>query len=111
MEFDVFEVLLCHAQYVAAVGEENVAPLTVFGHILIFTLLEVVELSFVVALYPTCLVEVDRLPPALGIVFMLKAILDDLKLQLAYGADDAAVVELVDEKLGNALVHQLFDAL
>ena len=53
----------------------------------------------------------DRLPPTLGVVFMLKAILDDLKLQLAYGADDAAVVELVDEKLGNALVHQLFDAL
>ena len=42
---------------------------------------------------------------------MQQAVLDDLKLQLSYCADDLAVIELVDKHLGNALVHQLFQTL
>ena len=51
------------------------------------------------------------LPAALGVVLVLQAILDDLKLQLSDGTDDAAVVELVDEHLRHTLVHELLDAL
>ena len=40
VEFNVFEVLLCHAQYISGVGKEHIAPLTVFCHILIFAFLE-----------------------------------------------------------------------
>ena len=36
--------------------------------------------------------------------------MDDLKLQLADGADDLAAVEFVDEKLSDAFVHELVDA-
>ena len=53
MEFDVLEVFLRHAQHIAAVGEEHVAPLTVLGHILVFALLEILQFLFVVRLYPT----------------------------------------------------------
>ena len=53
----------------------------------------------------------DGFPTALGVILILQTILDDLKLQLAYGADNLAVVELVDEQLGHTLVHQLVDTL
>ena len=53
----------------------------------------------------------DRLPAALGIVLVLQTVLDDLELQLTDGADNLAAVELVDEQLGDTLVHQLVDTL
>ncbi len=37
--------------------------------------------------------------------------MNNLKLQLSYGAYDASVVELIDEELGYSLVHKLRDAL
>ena len=52
-----------------------------------------------------------RFPTALGVVFILQAVLNHLELQLADGADNLAVVELIDEQLGHTLVHQLIDAL
>ena len=109
VELDVLKVLLCHAQHIAGVGEEDITAFYVLGHILILTLLEVFKFGCIITLYPASLVEMDGLPAALGIVLVLKAVLDDLKLQLTDGTDDTAVVELVDEHLCYALVHQLLD--
>ena len=53
----------------------------------------------------------DGLPTALGVVLVLQTILDNLKLQLTNGTDNLATIELVDEQLGNTLVHQLVDTL
>lgn len=53
----------------------------------------------------------DGLPAASCIVLMLQTILDNLKLELAYRANDATVVELVDKQLSHTLVHQLLQAL
>ena len=111
MELDMLEVLLRHRQHIAGVGQEHVAPLLILRHILILALLEVLQLLLVVALYPAGLIQMHGLPAALGVVLVLQSVLDHLKLQLADGADDLAVVELVDEQLGHALVHQLVDAL
>ena len=41
---------------------------------------------------------------------MLQTILDNLKLQLPHGADNLTAVELADEQLCNAFVHQLVNA-
>ena len=51
-----------------------------------------------------------RFPTALGVVFILQTVLNHLELQLTDGADNLAVVELIDEQLGHTLVHQLIDA-
>ena len=107
----MLEVLLRHRQHIAGVGEKHVASLLVLGHILVLTFLEVLQFCIVVALNPTSLIEMHRLPAALGVVFVLQTVLYHLKLQLSDSADNLAVVELVDEQLGHALVHQLVDAL
>ena len=52
-----------------------------------------------------------RLPAALGVVLVLQAVLDNLKLQLTHSAHDAAAVELVDEELRHTLVHELLQSL
>ena len=109
MELDVLKVLLSHAQHIAGVGEEDVASFNILCHVLILTLLEVVEFGCIITLYPASLVEMDGLPAALGVVLVLEAVLDDLKLQLTDGTDDTSIVELVDEHLCYALVHQLLD--
>ena len=111
MELDVLEVLLRHGEHVARVGQEDVAAFLVLGHVLVFAFFEVFQFCGVVALYPAGLVEVDGFPAATGIILVLQTILDDLELQLADGADNLATVELVDKQLGDALVHQLVDAL
>ena len=111
MELDVFEILLRHAQYIARIGQEYVAPFAVFGHILVLALLEILQFFGVVRLYPTGFVQVNGFPTAFGIVLILKSILDDFELKLAYRADDFAPIELVDEELCHAFVHQLFDTL
>ena len=41
VEFDMLEVLLCHAEHISTVGKEHVTSLPVFRHILVFALLEV----------------------------------------------------------------------
>jgi hypothetical protein len=110
VELDVLEVLLRHAQHVTAVCKEDITPLQVRCHILIFTLLEVVIFLFVVALNPACLVEMYWFPTAFGVVFIFQAVLDDLKLQLSDRSDDSPIVELIDEQLGYTFIHQLLDA-
>lgn len=111
MEANVFEVLLSHSQYVAGVGEKDVTVVTVFGHVLILALLEFFELGFVARFYlnPTGLVERNGLPAALCVVFVLEAVLNDLKLKLTYRADNLAAIELIGEELGYAFVHKLVD--
>lgn len=101
------EVLLGHSEDVAGVGEEYVATVAVESHVLVLAAFELSELGFVVALYPAGFVEADGLPAALGVVLVLKAILDDLELELAYGTDDLTAIELVDEELSHAFVHEL----
>ena len=111
METYIFEILLCHLQHIARVGKEDIASFTVFSHVLIFSLFEVFEFFLVVAFYPACFVEMYWLPTAFRIVLVLKSVLYDFKLQLAYGADDFTAVKLVDEKLCYAFVHKLANAL
>ena len=97
----MLEVLLGHRQHITRVGEEHITSFLVLGHILILALLEVLKFLRIVALYPTSLVEMHRLPTALGVVLILQTVLDDLKLQLTDGADDLTVVELIDEQLSH----------
>ena len=111
MEADVLEVLLCHGEHIAGVSEEDIASVLVLRHILILSLLETVKFLGIITLHPTGFVEMYRFPTALGVVFVLQTILDDLKLQLSHSADDAAVVELVDKHLCHTLVHQLLQTL
>lgn len=111
VELDVREVLLGHTQNVGGVGKEDVATLCVFGHVLIFTLLEVVKLGRIISLNPAGFVEMQRLPTAFRVVLMLQTVLDDLELQLTHSADDTSVVELVDKELGHTFVHELRDTL
>ena len=104
------EILLRHAQHITGVGQEDIPALYVLGHILVFPLLEVLQLGGVISFYPASFVQVDWLPTALGAILILQPVLDDLELQLAHGAHDTAPVELVDEKLGDALIHQLLQS-
>ena len=93
-------------QYIATVGKEHVAAFDILGHELILTLLECLQLGFVVALYPAGFVQAHGLPATLGVVLVLQAVLDNLELQLAHGADNLAAVELVHEELRHTLSHQ-----
>lgn len=105
MEIDGGEVRTGHLENVVGVGEEYVAAHGVGGHELVFALLEGFECFGVVAFNPAGFVERDRLPAALGPVFMEKSVLDNLKLKLAHSADNLASVELVDKQLCDTLVH------
>jgi len=110
MEAYVLEILLRHAQHITRVSEEHIAPLTVFRHILIFALLERLELAFVIAFHPARLVQMHWFPTTTSTILVLQAVLYDLKLQLSHRADNLSAVELVDKQLRNTLVHKLVDA-
>ena len=103
--------MLRHRQHVARVGKEYVASVAILCHILILALLELVEFLGVVALYPACLVQMNGFPAAFGVILVLQTILYNLKLQLSYGTDNLAAVELVDKQLSHTLVHKLVDTL
>ena len=107
----MFEVLLSHTQHIARISEEHIAALNILCHILVLTLLEVLQFLLIVSLNPTCLMQMNRLPTTLGIVLVLQAILDNLELQLTDGTHDATTIELVDEQLCHTLVHQLLQTL
>ena len=111
VELDVLEILLSHAEHITRVSEEYIATLDIFCHVLIFTLLELIKLLGIVALYPASLVEVNRFPTTLGIIFVFKTILDNLKLKLTNSTYYTATIELVDKQLGNTLVHKLLQSL
>ena len=107
----MFEVLLSHTQHIARIGEEHITSLNILCHILVLTLLEVLQFLLIVSLNPTCLMQMNRLPTALGIVLVLQAILDNLELQLTDSTHDATTIELVDEQLCHPLVHHLLHTL
>ena len=111
MEFDVLEILLRHREDVAGIGEEDIPVVFILRHILILTLLEILQFSRIVAFYPAGLMQMHRLPATLGVVFVLKTILYHLKLQLSHSTDDATAVELIDKQLGNTFVHELLETL
>ena len=97
MELDILVVVLRHLQHVAAICHKDVATFLVLGHVLRFALLEHLEFGFVFGLNPASLEHLQRFPTAFGLVLVLEAVLDDLKLQLTYGADNLAAIELADE--------------
>ena len=107
VELDMLKVLLRHIENVTRIGKEDIASVFVLCHILILTLLEIVEFLLIIALYPASFMEMNRLPTALGIVLILKTILDNLKLKLTYSADNLSSIKLVYEQLCHAFVHQL----
>ena len=109
VEADGGEVVLSHLQDVVAVGEEDVATLLVYGHILMLAGLEGAQSLFVIALYPAGFVQTYRFPAALSAVFVQQSVLNHLKLELTHGADDFAVVERVAEHLRHTFVHKLSD--
>ena len=80
-------------------------------HTVELALAEVVHLLLVVGLDPACLMDLDRLVAALGAVFVLQTVLDDLELQGSDRADDLAPVHPAREQLRDAFVHQLVDTL
>ena len=84
MELDVLEVHLCHLKHITAIGQEHIASVTVFRHILILTFLESFQFSRIIAFNPAGLIQTQRFPTAFGIVFVLQAVLNNLKLQLTY---------------------------
>ena len=107
----MLEVHLRHLQHISAVGQEHIPTLAVFGHVLVFALLEGFQLRRIIALNPAGLIQTERLPTALRTVFVLQTILDDLELQLPHRTDNLTPVELVDEQLRHTFVHQLVDTL
>lgn len=111
VELDMLKVLLRHIENVTRIGKEDIASVFVLCHILILTLLEIVEFLLIIALYPASFMEMNRLPTALGIVLILKTILDNLKLKLTYSADNLSSIKLVYEQLCHAFIHQLLKPL
>ena len=111
VELNVLEVHLSHLEHITTIRQEDIATFTVLRHVLVLTLLEGFEFFGIIALYPASLVEADRLPTALGIVFVLQTVLDNFELQLTYRTDNLTTIELVDEQLGYPFVHQLVDTL
>ena len=107
VELDMLKVLLRHIENVTRIGKEDIASVFILCHILILTLLEIVEFLLIIALYPASFMEMNRLPTALGIVLILKTILDNLKLKLTYSADNLSSIKLVYEQLCHAFIHQL----
>ena len=73
----MLEVHLRHLQHISAVGQEHIPTLAVFGHVLVFALLEGFQLRRIIALNPAGLIQTERLPTALRTVFVLQTILDD----------------------------------
>ena len=104
VELDILKVLLSHRENVARVGKENVTTVLVLCHILILTFLECLKFLSIVALNPASLMQMNRFPTTLGVVLVLKSVLDNLKLKLAYSTHDSATIKLIYEQLGNILL-------
>ena len=111
MELDVLEVHLCHLKHITAIGQEHIASVTVFRHILILTFLESFQFSRIIAFNPAGFIQAQRFPATLRIVFIFQTLLNNLKLQLPHRTDNLTSVELVDKQLCHTFVHQLVDTL
>ena len=111
MEPNAFKVFLSHTENISAVGKENIPAVFILGHILILALLEVFKLGCVITLYPACFIQMNRLPTALGVIFVLKAILNYLELELSHRSYYLPTVKLVDKQLRHTFIHQLVYSL
>ncbi len=70
----MFVVILCHVEDVCAVRHKDVATFFVRSHILCFTGLKGAQFFLVIGLYPAGFEHRHILPAALGIIFMLTAV-------------------------------------
>ena len=95
MKLDVLKIHLCHLKHITAIGQEYIASVTVFRHILILTFLESFQFSRIIAFNPAGFIQTQRFPAALGIVFIFQTVLNNLKLQLTHCTDNLASVELL----------------
>ena len=107
----MFEVHLSHLKYIATICQKDITSFAILRHVLILALLEGFEFFSIITFYPASLVEADRFPTALGIVFVFQTVLDNFELQLTYRTDNLTTIELVNEQLGYPFVHQLVDTL
>ena len=48
----MLEIHLRHLQHISAIGQEHIPTLAVFGHVLVFALLEGFQISRIIALNP-----------------------------------------------------------
>ena len=55
----MLEVHLRHLQHISAIGQEHIPTLAVFGHVLVFALLEGFQLCRIIALNPAGLIPVS----------------------------------------------------
>jgi hypothetical protein len=67
----MLKILLRHTEHIARVCKKHIAPFLILGHIWVLALLEVVQFSIVVTLYPTGFIQMHGLPTALGVVLVL----------------------------------------
>lgn len=111
METDFREIALRHLQHITRIGQKYIATISIFGHKLVFTFLEIFKSFDIVALDPAGFIEADGFPTALSPILMQQPVLNDLKLQLTYRTDNLATVELIDKHLGHTLVHQLIEPI
>ena len=109
MELDMLEVFLSHAQDITTVGKKHITTILILCHILILALLEILQLSLVVTLYPASFIQMNWLPTALRIILVFKTILYDLKLQLTHCANNLSSIKLIDKQLCHTFVHELVD--
>ena len=63
----MFKIFLSHREDISRVSKEHITSLLILRHVLILALLEILKLLRIIALYPTCLVEMNGLPATLGI--------------------------------------------
>ena len=111
MEAYLREIGLRHLKHIVGICKKHVAPVAVNSHKLMLALLERLQGIGIVAFYPTCLVEANRLPAALSAIFVQQTVLDDLELQLSDCSYYLPAVELVDKQLGNTLIQKLLYTL
>ena len=111
MEFEFGEILLRHVKHIARISQKHISAFTVQRHILLLSTLKRFQSLLVVALNPASLIQVNGFPSTACAIFMKQTILNYFKLELTYGANNLAIVELIDKELSHTLVHQLLDTL
>ena len=107
MKFDVGIFFLGDLQGVWRLGQKHIPAFLVLGEVHRLPCLEIIQLRLVGAGDPSGLIKRDRLVTAGGVVLMQETVLNHLKLEFAYGADDLATSHLASEELGHALVGEL----
>ena len=92
----MLKIHLRHLKYIATIRKEHITTITIFSHILILTFFKGFQFFRIVTFYPACLIQTDRLPTALSIVFVFQTILNNLKLQLSYRTNNLTAIELIN---------------